>query len=226
VVADSRAPRDGRFIENIGTYNPLTIPATIQIDADRALYWLQVGAQPTDTTRAILSYKGILYKHHLQKGVLKGALSQEDADAKFNEWIESKEQKIAQKIKDKELDQKEQVKKKIQDESKIREEIAKSVAEKRAKAAALKISPSVDESPLEEIITETETTPETETAPVAETVAETETRAEESQEQDIQSEEVISAENPVNDEVQISEEPGEEQADTENEPESAEEKTE
>jgi small subunit ribosomal protein S16 len=94
VVADSRAPRDGRFIEKIGTYNPITNPATIDINLDKAVQWMQNGAQPTDTARAILSYKGVLYKRHLQIGVLKGALTQEQADAKFAEWIESKDSKV------------------------------------------------------------------------------------------------------------------------------------
>lgn len=167
VVADSRAPRDGRFIENIGIYNPLTIPATIQLDAERALYWLQVGAQPTETARAILSYKGIMYKHHLQKGVVKGALTQEVADVKFNEWIEKKEEKITQRIKDRELDQKEKMKKKIQEESKVREEIAKSVAEKRAKEAASKVTST------EESIPEPEVAPATENEVITEEVSET-----------------------------------------------------
>jgi len=83
VVANATAPRDGRFIEKLGTYNPNTIPATIVLQDDKALTWLMNGAQPTDTVRAILSYRGILYKKHLQIGVNKGALTQEDADAKF-----------------------------------------------------------------------------------------------------------------------------------------------
>ncbi len=94
VIADGRAPRDGRYIERLGTYNPVTKPATIDIDFDRALDWLQKGAQPTNTVRAILSYKGIKMKNHLQKGVNKGALTQEQADAKFKKWMEEKEAKI------------------------------------------------------------------------------------------------------------------------------------
>lgn len=97
VVADSRAPRDGRFIEKIGTYNPLTVPATIEINRDRAYYWLTVGAQPTDTVHAILGFKGILYKKHLQLGVKKGALTQEEADIKLAAWIEQKEAAIAKR---------------------------------------------------------------------------------------------------------------------------------
>jgi small subunit ribosomal protein S16 len=90
VIADARAPRDGRFIEKIGTYNPNTNPATIDLAADRALEWLINGAVPSDTMRAILQYKGVLYKNHLRRGVLKGALTQEQADAKFEEWMAGK----------------------------------------------------------------------------------------------------------------------------------------
>ena len=86
VIADGRAPRDGKFIEKIGTYNPATNPVTIILNNDKALMWLQKGALPTDTCRSILSYKGILYKKHLQGGVTKGALTQEQADAKFEKW--------------------------------------------------------------------------------------------------------------------------------------------
>lgn len=95
VVADSRAPRDGRFIEKLGTYNPMTKPATIEIDRDRAFEWLMNGAQPTDTARAILRFKGVLYKKHLQRGVQKGALTQEEADTKLQAWIDEKEARVA-----------------------------------------------------------------------------------------------------------------------------------
>ncbi len=95
VVADGRAPRDGRFIERLGSYNPMTKPATIEIDRDKAFDWLQKGAQPTDTVRAILRFKGVYYKRHLMRGVAKGALTEEQADAKYQEWIEAKEAKIA-----------------------------------------------------------------------------------------------------------------------------------
>lgn len=95
VVADARAPRDGRFIEKLGTYNPMTSPATIDIDRDKTFDWLMKGAQPTDTARAILRFKGILYKKHLNRGVKKGALSQEEADTKYQEWIDAKDERIA-----------------------------------------------------------------------------------------------------------------------------------
>lgn len=94
VVADSRAPRDGKFIEKIGSYLPQTQPATIELDLDRAVYWMQNGAQPTDTCRAILSYKGALMKSHLQTGVRKGAISAEQAEAKFAAWLSEKENKV------------------------------------------------------------------------------------------------------------------------------------
>ena len=97
VVADGRAPRDGSFIEKIGTYNPNTNPATIDIDAEKALSWLNKGAQPTDTTRAILSYRGILYRQHLQRGVTMGKLTQEQADANFEAWKAQKDGKITTK---------------------------------------------------------------------------------------------------------------------------------
>ena len=97
VAADSRAPRDGKFIEKLGVYNPNTNPATIDLKFDRALDWLLKGAQPTDTCRAILSYKGVLYKKHLLGGVAKGAFSEADAEAKFNKWVGEKENKIAAK---------------------------------------------------------------------------------------------------------------------------------
>ncbi|HRH33485.1 MAG TPA: 30S ribosomal protein S16 [Catalimonadaceae bacterium] len=98
IVANVTAPRDGRFIEKIGTYNPNTIPATIVLDEAKALKWLMNGAQPTDTTRAILSYRGVMYKKHLQVGVNKGAISQEAADAKYEAWKEGKESKISGRV--------------------------------------------------------------------------------------------------------------------------------
>ena len=97
VVADARAPRDGKFIERIGSYNPNTNPASIDIHFEKALDWMNKGAQPTDTCRAILSYKGVLYKKHLECGVKKGALTAEQAEAKFTTWTAGKEGKIESK---------------------------------------------------------------------------------------------------------------------------------
>ncbi len=98
VVADTRAPRDGRFIEKIGTYNPTTDPATIDLDINKATEWLLKGAEVTDTAGAILSYKGAKYKKHLQVGVNKGSISQEDADKKFAEWLAEKDGKVQSKM--------------------------------------------------------------------------------------------------------------------------------
>jgi small subunit ribosomal protein S16 len=141
VVADSRAPRDGRLIEKIGIYNPRTNPATIEINQEKALSWLNKGAQPSDTCRAILSYKGVLYKRHLNEGVKKGAMTQEQADAKFAEWMEQKSLKISQKQQSVMNAGKEAVKSRLADEAKVREKIrerlaAKRIAESEAAAAA------------------------------------------------------------------------------------------
>jgi small subunit ribosomal protein S16 len=100
VVADSRAPRDGKFIERIGSYNPNTNPATVDLKFERALYWLQVGAQPTDTVRSIFSHQGVLLKNHLLGGVKKGAFDEATAEQKFEAWLKNKEQ-AAQTVKDK-----------------------------------------------------------------------------------------------------------------------------
>lgn len=97
VIADSRAKRDGRFIEKIGIYNPITNPATIELDFDRAVHWLQVGAEPTNTVRNILSYKGALMKKHLLGGVAKGAFSEEEAEKRFNAWLEERSKAIESK---------------------------------------------------------------------------------------------------------------------------------
>ena len=98
VIADSRAPRDGKFIEKIGTYNPMTKPATIDVDRDKAFDWLQKGAQPTDTVRAILRFKGVMYRKHLTRGVAKGSLSEEQAMEKYNTWIDAKEKNVSDKV--------------------------------------------------------------------------------------------------------------------------------
>jgi small subunit ribosomal protein S16 len=98
IVADSRSPRDGKFIEKIGTYNPLTNPASINLDDQKAFDWLMKGAQPSDTVKRMLSYRGVMLKKHLQIGVVKGALTQELADSKLAEWVKSKESKIQTKV--------------------------------------------------------------------------------------------------------------------------------
>jgi small subunit ribosomal protein S16 len=131
VVASSRAPRDGRFIEKLGTYNPNTNPATIELNSDRALYWLNVGALPTDTCRLILSYKGVLLKKHLLEGVKKGALTEEAAEEKFNAWIVSKAEKV--QAKKNQLDQNANTAQKARKEaeSKVKEAREAEIAKKR-----------------------------------------------------------------------------------------------
>ncbi|WP_304963341.1 30S ribosomal protein S16, partial [uncultured Alistipes sp.] len=136
VAADSRAPRDGKFIEKLGTYNPNTNPATIDLNFERALDWLQKGAQPTDTCRAILSYKGVLYKKHLLGGVAKGAFTESDAEAKFNQWMNEKAGRIEAKTNKLASDAKSAEKARLAAEAKIKEDRAKALEEKKAAAAA------------------------------------------------------------------------------------------
>ncbi len=157
VVADERAPRDGRFIEKIGTYNPNHNPASININNERALKWLLNGAQPTDTVKAMLSYRGVMLKKHLQIGVLKGAISQEQADEKFQGWIESKEANIADKV-DKIGQERSDARKKALDAEaaknqarldviKAREDEAKAAAAAEVAAAEAAAAPAVEETP-------------------------------------------------------------------------------
>ena len=135
VVADGRAPRDGKFIEKLGTYNPLTNPATIELNFDSAVEWVKNGAQPSDTVRRILSYKGVLLRRHLQIGVEKGAISQEQADVKFNEWLQAKEAKINSKKSDIENEARNTRKARLEAEKKANEQKAAAVAAKRQAAA-------------------------------------------------------------------------------------------
>jgi len=132
VIADGRAPRDGRFIEKIGTYNPITNPAEIILDFDKALTWLQNGAQPSDTARAILSYKGVIYKSHLLKGVRKGALTEEQAEVKFQNWLREKEEKIEAKRRGLTEAERAERKKAFEEEAKVNEARAAELAKKRA----------------------------------------------------------------------------------------------
>ena len=136
VVADGRAPRDGKFIEKIGTYNPMTNPAQIVLDIDSAVQWLKNGAQPSDTAKRILSYKGVLLKRHLQIGVEKGAISQEQADVKFNQWLQEKENKIANKRSSIENEARSNKKARFEAEQKANEAKAAAVAAKKAAAEA------------------------------------------------------------------------------------------
>ncbi len=139
VAADSRAPRDGKYIEQIGVYNPNTDPAYIEIDFDKSLDWLFKGAQPTETVRAILSYKGVLYKKHLLEGVKKGAFDEKVAEERFQKWLQEKEAKIQAK-RDKLISDSEALKKnRLEAEIKVKEEKAEMLAKKfAAKAEAEK----------------------------------------------------------------------------------------
>jgi len=136
VVADSRAPRDGRYIERLGSYNPNTNPATLDLDFDKALDWLQKGAQPTDTVKAILSYKGILYKKHLLGGVRKGAFDEAEAERRFNIWLLFQQARIQAKVDHLSGEAASELKKKLQAETKIKEERAAAIAAKNAELAA------------------------------------------------------------------------------------------
>ncbi|HAR20823.1 MAG TPA: 30S ribosomal protein S16 [Cytophagales bacterium] len=136
VVANATSPRDGRFIEKLGTYNPNTNPATILFDEAKALKWLLNGAEPTDTVSRMLSYKGILMRKHLQVGVLKGAITQEVADARFEEWLKAKETKIATKVSGLADKAKEAKNIKLAAEKASNEAKAKALAEKRSAASA------------------------------------------------------------------------------------------
>ncbi len=134
VAADSRAPRDGRFIEKIGTYNPNTDPSSVELKFDRALYWLEVGAQPTDTVRNILSREGVLLMKHLRTGVRKGAFDEAAAQAKFDAWKLEKTQKNTAFANKQAADKKAAAEARLAAERKINEEKAKQVAEKKAAA--------------------------------------------------------------------------------------------
>jgi len=140
VVADSRSPRDGRYIEQIGSYNPVTNPATIELNFEKALGWLQNGALPTDTCRAILSYKGVMMKKHLLEGVKKGAFDDAEATRRFDEWMKQNEAKIEAKKSGLEKSQDDELSKKLKEEKRINEaraaKLAKKTADLAAKAAA------------------------------------------------------------------------------------------
>ncbi len=136
VVANSRAPRDGKNIERIGSYNPNTNPATIELDFDKALSWLQKGAQPTDTARAILSYKGVLMKKHLLEGVKKGAFDEAEAERRFQKWLEEKEAKIQAKKDQVSAESEKEKKTRLEREAQISAERAENLAKKKAEAEA------------------------------------------------------------------------------------------
>ncbi|MDA3952983.1 MAG: 30S ribosomal protein S16 [Bacteroidales bacterium] len=184
VVADSRAPRDGRFIESLGKFNPLTNPATIELDFDKALDWLLKGAQPTDTCRSILSYKGVMMKKHLLEGVKKGAFTEEQAEEKFQSWLTEKGNKIQTKVDMLQKGDDADAKKRLDAETKVREARAEELAKRNAEAAAAEAkanAPVVEETP--EVVTEdaVEAPEETAETPAEETPEATEEKAPEAE---------------------------------------------
>ncbi|MBQ0087795.1 MAG: 30S ribosomal protein S16 [Prevotellaceae bacterium] len=169
VIADSRAPRDGKFTEKIGTYNPNTNPAKVDLNFERALYWVEVGAQPTDTVRNILSKEGVMLMKHLRGGVKKGAFDEATCQAKFDAWKKEKEDSYAKVASTVAAEKKSAGEARLAAEKKVNEQIAAKVAEKKAAIAAAKAeaeaaaaaaeAPATEEAPAEE------TAPATEEAP-------------------------------------------------------------
>ncbi len=136
VVADARSPRDGKFIEKIGTYNPATNPASIILDDSKAFSWLMKGAQPTETVKAMLSHHGVMLKKHLQIGVIKGAITQEQADGKLAEWVKEKEAKVQSKLDNLSKGKQDVAKARKAAETKVREARAEAIRKKAIVAAA------------------------------------------------------------------------------------------
>lgn len=154
VIADSRAKRDGRFIEKIGVYNPVTNPATIDLNLDRAVHWLMVGAEPSNTVRNILSYKGALMKKHLLGGVAKGAFSEEEAENRFNAWLEERTQAVqakkdglAKAKEDAKAAALEAEKKKSEARVAVEEEVVEEAAEEVVEETAADEAPAAEETP-------------------------------------------------------------------------------
>jgi small subunit ribosomal protein S16 len=174
IIADSRAPRDGKFIERIGSYNPNTNPSTVTLKFDRAMYWLQVGAQPTDTVRNILSSEGVLMKKHLLEGVKKGAFDEAEAENRFEAWKASKESKLNKTIEQIEAEKVAAAKERLAAEVAINKakaaEIAKLEAEVKAAEAAERAEKEKAKAPVEEVSAKTEEAPAKE-EPVKETPA-------------------------------------------------------
>ena len=173
VIADSRAPRDGRFVEKIGTYNPNTKPSTVDLHFERALYWVECGAQPTDTVRNILKNEGVYMMKHLKGGVAKGAFDEAACQQKFDAWKSGKDEKYAAMLSATEKSRKEAAAKELEQEKKANEAMAKKVAEKNAEAAAAEAEVEAEAEAAAE-----ETAENVEEAPVEAPAAETEAPAE------------------------------------------------
>jgi small subunit ribosomal protein S16 len=170
VVADARAPRDGRFIEKLGTYNPNTNPATIVLDENKAFKWVMNGAQPTDTVKAMLSYRGVLLKKHLQIGVIKGALTQEQADAKYDAWKEGKDSAITGKVETLAAEKAAREKSRLEAEAKVKEARAEAIRAKNVVVEEVVEEAATEEAPANDV--------EANDAPAAEGEATEEPKAE------------------------------------------------
>ncbi len=201
VAADGRAPRDGKFIEKLGVYNPNTNPATIELDFDKSLNWLEKVAQPTETVRAILSYKGVLMKRHLMTGVRKGAFSEEEAETRFAAWMKEKEAKIQARKDGLDRAIEDDIKQRLEAESKISEDRAAEILKKKSELAE-----AADKDALEAVEEQVTETAEDVEEPVAEeTAAEAKTEAEESKEAEKPAEEPV-AEEPAAEAATVEEE--------------------
>jgi small subunit ribosomal protein S16 len=178
VAADARSKRDGRYLEKLGTYNPNTNPASVEVKLDNAVNWLEKGAQPTDTARTLLSYRGVMLKHHLNGGIRKGALSQEEADKKFAVWLEEKEAKIQSKKDGLSQSESELKAKRLADEKAVSDKRLADAAAAEAEAAAEEAA--ADSTEAEEATTEAAEAPAEQTeAPAEEATIEKEAVAEE-----------------------------------------------
>ena len=167
VVAESTSPRDGRFIEKIGTYNPNTDPSTVAVKSDRAVYWLMVGAQPTDTARSVLSHEGLMYRKHLQVGVNKGAITQEQADEKFSTWSEDKQNRKTGAAETKTQTKEQARAARLEAERKVNEARAEAIAKKNKVEEPVVETATTDVAPTEDAPAEAEATTTDET-PAAE----------------------------------------------------------
>ena len=182
VAADARSKRDGRYLEKLGTYNPNTNPATVEVKLDNAVNWLEKGAQPTDTARTLLSYRGVMLKHHLNGGIRKGALSQEEADKKFAAWLEEKEAKIQSKKDGLSQSESELKAKRLADEKAVSDKRLADAAAAEAEAAAEEAA--ADSTEAEEATTEAAEAPAEQTeAPAEEATTEKEAVAEEAEQE-------------------------------------------
>ena len=162
VIADGRAPRDGRFIEKIGTYNPMTNPATIDMNFERALYWVEVGASPSDTVRSILKREGVMLMKHLKGGIAKGAVSEADANRKFEAWKQDRDSKVNNMKRELADKTRTDSKNRLEAETKLREVIAQKVAAKYQAEVQAEVAA---EETTEEVVSEEATeTPEVEAA--------------------------------------------------------------